>query len=288
MTKSPVKRRAADGWGVALSHRNLSAVLQGIAMIQDQEERIAELRKAPAEIKQFLYFVLGNFDLDIPKEGNFNYRPIPPEAFSEDPALGDEDLLAHFVPKLVRLFSREVHPTLTSKRRLQLWLELVERLPESERTIMDYARKFRALPWPSLSRGVVASAFPDMLDKAPERDAPVPGIEYPPSMMDNPIPIHDPAAPAQAPAPQAPRHLNPAPHDYNERMRNLGFAVTPAPAPYPGALPPGIEHPPDAAARVRERDDAPMIHEAPEPRTPREAMTAGEAYYQNLLRRTFS
>jgi hypothetical protein len=41
----------------------------------------------------------------------------------------------------MRLFVRGRHPTLTDKRRVGLWLDIVERLPEGEREILESIRR---------------------------------------------------------------------------------------------------------------------------------------------------
>jgi hypothetical protein len=160
---------------------------------------------------------MGNFVLDLPKDGNLSPPPIPTEAYTERPELGDEDLLHREIPKLVRLFAKEVHPTLTSKRRIELWCELLARLPAGERSLMEHIRTHRSLPFTKISSGIVEMAFPDMLDTPPEPDKPVPGITYGPSTMTNPTPI------AERPAPQAARAMSPEEARYAALMRAHGW-----------------------------------------------------------------
>jgi hypothetical protein len=213
--KAPKKRRPDDGWGAPQAHRTLYHILKGIAEIEDRDERISALKRAPRVVRDFLYWVYGNYRLDLTRD-DIGYVPVPTSAFAEGPALGDEDLMG--ATNFLRLFSREVLPNLSSRRRHEIWVQLLERLPADERSLLDHVRRHRALPWPSLSSAVVRSAFPGVMEVEPMSERPPESISYPPSAMDNPLPIVE--AP---PKPAAPREKTPSEKVYEAMMIAHGW-----------------------------------------------------------------
>ena len=216
MRKVPT-RRAADGFGAPQAHRTLFGIIREISSIEDRGERIAALRAAPRAVREVLRFVYGNHALGLPK-GPLSYTPISPRAFADEAGYPpDLDLLASEAHKLVRLFSREVIPHMTEKKRLSLWFDVMNRLTTEEREMLDHARMHRSLPWPSLSSAVVKEAFPGLLEMESTPERPPEGIEYLPSIMgtDEPIP--------EAPKPAPSREMTPEEQNYARLMRDLGF-----------------------------------------------------------------
>jgi len=214
--KTPTRRRSNDGWGVALAHRNVGAIIAGIAELPAGEQ-VAALRKAPRAIHALLYFSYGPHVIDLPK-GPLSYALIPTSAYVDDPrAPPDEDLLAREAHSLVRFFAVGVHPTLTSGRRLELWRDIQARLPRAERELLDHARS-REIQ--GITRETVDAAFPGMLEIQPAPEPPVQGIEYGPSSMDNPTPIVEASKPATPPAPREPTEGE---RRYSDMMRRMGF-----------------------------------------------------------------
>jgi hypothetical protein len=130
MRKVPT-RRAADGFGAPQAHRTLYGILREVSSVEDRGERIAALRAAPRAVREVLRFAYGNHALGLPK-GPLSYTPISPRAFADEAGYPpDLDLLASEAHKLVRLFSREVIPHMTEKKRLSLWHDVMNRLTES-------------------------------------------------------------------------------------------------------------------------------------------------------------
>jgi hypothetical protein len=108
--------------------------------------------------------------------------------------------------KLVKLFAKGVHPTLTDKRRLALWMDIIERLPQEERALMETIRRDRVIP--GIPRAVVDVAFPGMLEeRATAYDVPIQA----------PVP-----APAVAPAL---REMTEAERRYAEVYSKMRFPV---------------------------------------------------------------
>lgn len=216
MRKVPT-RRAADGFGVPQAHRTLFGIIREISSIEDRGERIAALRAAPRAVREVLRFVYGNHALGLPK-GPLSYTPISPRAFADEAGYPpDLDLLASEAHKLVRLFSREVIPHMTEKKRLSLWFDVMDRLTPEEREMLDHARMHRSLPWPNLSSALVKEAFPGLLEMESTPEKPPEGIEYLPSIMgtDEPIP--------EAPKPAPSREMTPEEQNYARLIRDLGF-----------------------------------------------------------------
>ena len=206
-------RRAADGFGAPQSHRNISRIIEEIAALEG-EQQVAALRSAPRSIRALVHFAYGPFELELPR-GPLGYSIIPTGAYAEPGELGDHDLLAAESHRLIRLFARGVHQTITPERRIEIWKDIQARLPRGERELMDHLRTRREVP--GISREVVGIAFPGMLDTAPEPERPVPGIEYAPSAMDNPTPIAERAAPA------AQREQSASEVLYQEMMSRMGW-----------------------------------------------------------------
>jgi hypothetical protein len=217
MARAPM-RRANDGFGAPQGHRTIHGILRDVAGIEDRDERIAALRSAPRVVRNLLYFAYGNYKLALP-DGSLSYTPISPRAFSEEHAMPvDHDLLAR--ENLVRLFSREMLTGMDAKKRLSIWLDVMNRLPADERDTLDHVRRHRALPWPSLSSSVVRAALPGLLDQevAPER-APE-GITY---GFENSIPDADAPRTIEPPSPAAPRELTAGERHYQELMARMGW-----------------------------------------------------------------
>jgi hypothetical protein len=184
----------------------VSTILKSIAEVGD-DQIIDALRKAPRAVRAILYFCYGNHELALPTE-HIDVTPIDPaRAFTRDEfILGDDDLLHAESHKLVRLFVRGVHATLTDKRRLELWTDILERLPQAERALMETIRRDRVIL--GIPRSAVDIAFPGMLEeKLTAYDVPIQA----------PVP-----APAIAPAP---REMMEAERRYAEVYSKMRFPV---------------------------------------------------------------
>jgi len=188
--------------------------------MEDLDARINALRKAPRALKELCFLAYGQFQTALPRTGNLNpSRPIPPEAFVDaDQRLGDEDLLHRELSSrfLLKLFAKELEPNLTEKRRIELYVSVLERLPAAERSLLEYVRTHRALPHAKINHGVVATAWPDLLDQQ-LFPAVVPGITYGYPVMDNPTHIEEPAPAA------AQREMTAEETHYQGLMRRLGW-----------------------------------------------------------------
>jgi hypothetical protein len=208
MVRSPF-----SGYGPG-NQRMISMILRGIAELGD-DQIIDALRKTPRAVRAILYFCYGKHELALPTE---HIDPIDPaRAFTRDEGvLGDDDLLHAESHKLVRLFVRGVHATLTDKRRLELWTDILERLPQAERALMETIRRDRVIP--GIPRAVVDVAFPGMLEERP---------------MAYDVPVQATPAPAPAPAPVlAPREMTEAERRYAEvysKMKNGNANRGPSP-----------------------------------------------------------
>jgi hypothetical protein len=217
--KRNVKRRIADGWGGPGAHLRLVDVIDRIAAVEDEAERADALRKAGRAVPALLYFCYSPHELSLPT-GPMSVVPIPTSAFQDaDATLGDEDILAREAPKLTIHFATGAHPTLSDERRASLWVDILERLHEREREILECVRRHRRMPQPALSREFVELALPGFLDQPMPTAAPVEPITYAPSgFYGDPAPIVEPQAPAQ------PRVRSERERHYDQLMRQLGFA----------------------------------------------------------------
>jgi hypothetical protein len=169
------------------NQRMVSTILKSIAEVGD-DQIVGALRKAPRAVQAILYFCYGNHAFALPTE-HIDVTPIDPaRAFTRDEGiLGDDDVLARDAHKLVKLFVKGVHPTLTDKRRLDLWMDIVERLSQEERALMETIRRDRVIP--GVPRAVVDVAFPGMLEEKPTAydvpiQAPVPAPAVAPALRE--------------------------------------------------------------------------------------------------------
>jgi hypothetical protein len=127
---------------------------------------------------------------------------MEPKSYDEPGATGDEDLLSYEAIKgnLTRFFLVGGHPTLTQRKRIELYLQIAERLPPRELEVLETIRSHRALPGKlaRITRNAVRQAFPGLLDtpvvpQRVEEYACAPGLLHVPSGENAPDKIVDPA-----------------------------------------------------------------------------------------------
>ena len=177
--------QVANWLGAPQAHRDVAQILSDISALTP-DEQVAALRSAPRSMRALLHFCYARHEIDLPK-GPLSYAVIPTGAYV-DPADAYHDLLAAEAPRMYKLFIKSANPNLTTERRRQIWNDIQARLPRNERELLDIIRMRREVP--GIARETVERAFPGMLD-APRAPEQVQGIEYPPSIMSNPTPIHD-------------------------------------------------------------------------------------------------
>jgi hypothetical protein len=193
-------------------YRTTTDILRDIADLETDQERVAALRKAPRWTRDLLRFAFSeNIEIDLPKH-RLRVDEIQPSAFVETRRMervsvetSCGDALAIESAKLERLFAKGAHATLTSKRRLELWTDILERADEEERSILESIRLYRDLPadLSSITPELVRSAHPGLLER------PV-----------TPVPLAEPYA-------MTPGILSPTPGDIDPSA----ISVRPVPAP---------------------------------------------------------
>jgi hypothetical protein len=134
-------------------------------------EMVAALRASPRALKELLHFAFGRHEVDLPTGDNIGIQSIPIDAYAENARGADHvedfDLLHAEAFKLKRLFAKGAHPPLTSKRRLELYKDIVERLAADERELLEEIRRHRRTPFPAITAELVARAWPGLLDEEP-------------------------------------------------------------------------------------------------------------------------
>lgn len=200
-----------------LAHRGLYGILKQIANAPSEEAAIEALRKAPRAVSILLHFAYGPHEFDLPK-GHIPFTRIDPRAFVEDNTDGDTDLFMGEVFKLHRLFVEGIHPTLTSKRRLELWRDVLARVGSDESRVLEVIRRERYVPLKYLDRDVVEKAFPGLLNQKPLPEE-SPNREY--TMYSNmeQIPIAEAALSAPAPRQEVGRPMTAQEIAYQRLMR---------------------------------------------------------------------
>ena len=203
-------------------HKNVASLLSEISLL-DGERQVLALRQC-RPLRALAYFALGPFELDLPTS-ELSIDVIGPTAFVQDrDSPPDEDPLAYELEtttggnsRLVRLFAKNVHPTLTSKKRLELWKSIVGRCNAQERQILENCR-YRRFP---ISREVIELAWPGLLSTLPAKEPTVEQIQYPPSMFveDWDGPRITPTVPAAQPLSE--QSMTEGERHYAEMMRRM-------------------------------------------------------------------
>jgi hypothetical protein len=141
--------------GAPQGRRSISQVLAEIAALPDDEARVAALRAGPRGLRELLHFAFGRHEIDLPTGDNIGIQPIPIDAYAENARGADHmvdfDLLHAEAFKLMRLFAKGAHPTLTSKRRLELYKDIVERLAADEQLLLEEIRRHRRTPFAAIT-----------------------------------------------------------------------------------------------------------------------------------------
>jgi hypothetical protein len=166
-----------------MDNRFTIEILEDIASLPHDDQVIDALRHAPRFVRELLVFAYGDHEIALPT-GRMSTTPITFRAFVEgrDERMAVEsscgDLLATEAGKLRKLYVRGGHPTLTDKRRLELWRDTLERVNEAERELLESIRMTRELPGDlaRITRELVEQAFPGLLE-APV-DQPLPTEPY--------------------------------------------------------------------------------------------------------------
>jgi hypothetical protein len=145
-----------------------------------------------------LHFAFGRHEIDLPTGDNIEIQPIPIDAYAENARAQDHvddfDLLHAEAFKLMRLFAKGAHPTLTSKRRLELYKDIVERLAADERELLEEIRRHRRTPFAAITAELVEAAWPGLLDEEPRAQPTAEGPKYEGALW-GPPPITAAAAP---------------------------------------------------------------------------------------------
>jgi hypothetical protein len=155
-------------------YRTTTDILRDISDLPTDEERIAALRKAPRWTRDLLRFAFSEcIEIALPKH-RIRVDDVTPRAFVETRRMeraGAEtscgDALAIESSKLERLFAKGAHATLTSKRRLELWTDILERADPEERSILESVRIYRDLPadLAGITPDIVREAHPGLLER---------------------------------------------------------------------------------------------------------------------------
>ena len=182
-----MQRHGQPGGGY--SRRTVLDIITGIAALPTDAERVDALRASPLQVKQILYMVFGPVEMDLPR-GEIRFTPISTRAWSELSEAPDDDLLASEAPRLLRIFAQGVHPALTSRRRLELFLDILERVPRGEADLL-LAMKDKRLPegLSAITREAVDEAWPGLLETVPvpERDVATGYEQFSKSRIEGPV-----------------------------------------------------------------------------------------------------
>jgi hypothetical protein len=192
-------------------YRTTTDILRDIADLPDAQARVAALRKAPRWTRDLLRFTFSeNIEIDLPSH-RIRVDEVTPRAFVETRRMervGAEtacgDALAIESAKLERLFAKGGHATLTSKRRLELWTDILERSDPEERSILESVRIYRDLPadLAGITPDIVREAHPGLLERPVVVAAPAESYECGPGLL-SPAPDDvDPSRVGHAPAPR--------------------------------------------------------------------------------------
>ena len=159
-----MQRNGQPGGGY--SRRTVLDIITGITALPT-EEMAGALRAAPLQVLQILYLAYGPVEMDLPR-GEIPFTPISTRAWAGVNEVPGDDLLAIEGPRLLRLFGRGVHPTLTNRRRLELFTDILERLTRPEADLL-LAVKDKGLPenLSAITREVVDEAWPGLLETVP-------------------------------------------------------------------------------------------------------------------------
>jgi hypothetical protein len=176
-------------------NRFLIEIIREISKLPENQ-MIDALRHAGNDVWVILYLTYGDHvELALPTTPSGRVARITHRAWVEgymehvnaQTACGD--LLSSETRKMVRLYVRGGHPTLTDKRRFQLWVETLQRLNEDEIELLESIRVHRKLPegLDRITEEVVRTALPGLLETpVPQEHQPV-GYQTTPGIL-SPIP----------------------------------------------------------------------------------------------------
>jgi hypothetical protein len=192
-------------------YRTTTDILRDIADLPDAQARVAALRKAPRWTRDLLRFTFSeNIEIDLPKH-RIRVDEVTPRAFVETRRMervGAEtscgDALAIESAKLERLFAKGGHATLTSKRRLELWTDILERSDPEERSILESVRIYRDLPadLAGITPDIVREAHPGLLERPVQQSVLAEQYQCAPGLMSPTSDDIDPSRVGPAPAPR--------------------------------------------------------------------------------------
>jgi hypothetical protein len=158
-------------------------------------------------VRELLVFAYGDHEIALPT-GRMSTTPITFRAFVEgrDERMAVEsscgDLLATEAGKFRRLFVRGGHPTLTDKRRLELWRDILERVNGVECELLESIRMTRELPGDlsRITRELVEQAFPGLLEAPVGQEPPAEQYACTSGLLGTIPGEADPSAVVEAPA----------------------------------------------------------------------------------------
>jgi hypothetical protein len=156
----------------ANDNRFLIEILRDISALPE-DRMIDALRHAGNDVWVILYLAYGDHvELALPKVAPWRVDRITHRSFVEgylehvNAQTAAGDLLSSETRKMVRLYVRGAHPTLTDKRRLELWIETLQRLNDEEIELLESIRVHRKLPegLDRITESVVRTALPGLLE----------------------------------------------------------------------------------------------------------------------------
>jgi hypothetical protein len=186
-------------------NRFLIEILRDISDLPE-EQMIEALRKSPSDVWTIMYMAYGDVELALPTTPSWRVDRITHRSFIEgrlehiNAQTSCGDLLSTETRKMVRLYVRGVHPTLTDKKRFQLWEQTLARLQEDEIELLEEIRVHRRLPegLDRITKEIVRAALPGLLEtvvppenpaqpysSAPGLLSPLPGEPDPVRVIDN-------------------------------------------------------------------------------------------------------
>lgn len=134
--------------------KSISSILEAASQPEDVADRVAILREHETpSLRQILFYMWSpSVKFDLP-EGTPPYTPftqeqVPYRLYNE--------------MRRMYLFIEGGHPTLDSRKREQLFIELLESVDPKDAELLC-ALKDKKTPWKKLARNVVVKAFPDLL-----------------------------------------------------------------------------------------------------------------------------
>lgn len=134
--------------------KSISSILESASLPEDVADRVAILRENESPtLRQILFYMWSPTVKFALPDGNPPYTPYTAE---EVPYRLYNEM------RRMYLFIEGGHPTLTQKKREQLFVELLETIDPKDAELI-LALKDKKTPWKKLARNVVVKAFPDLL-----------------------------------------------------------------------------------------------------------------------------